>query len=146
MKPRAPVTALKATDSRVAKPAILAGGVAAGAAGVKVHEHKTTKSRKSTDLANNDALRNGSASSSSDDARVAAKKDKKSKSRSASRGAKRNSIFGSILGKRDEHDAKKEVKKEEFFDAAEHTTGLKSEGEDAALAAAAPLDATVIGK
>lgn len=131
------------TDPQTGEPAALAGGVAGGAAGIKAHEHKT---RKSTDLANNEgALRNGSSSSSSDDARVAAKKDKKSKSRSLSRGAKRNSIFGSILGKKDEHDAKKEVKKEEFFDAKEDNTVLSTEVEEPAVAAA-PLDAAAIGE
>ncbi len=42
------------------------------------------------------------------------KKKPKSKSRSVSRG-KRSSLFGSILGKKEEHDEKNEAKKEEHI-------------------------------
>lgn len=58
--------------------------------------------------------------------------DKNKKSRSQSRG-KRQSLFGNLLGKKEEHDAKKEVKKEEKEEKKEEKAEAKAEKEEKRL-------------
>ncbi|KAK8196650.1 hypothetical protein M8818_006817 [Zalaria obscura] len=118
----------KESVAHLGKPAALAGGVAAGS--------KTTESapKKSTDLPKAERVASSSSSSSSDSE---AKKNKKNKSRSVSRG-KRASIFGSMLGKKEEHDTKKEIKKEEKAEAKEE--------KEAEVAGAPVLDAHAIAE
>ncbi|KAL1306985.1 hypothetical protein AAFC00_005617 [Neodothiora populina] len=89
--------------AHLAKPAVVVGGASAAVAGA----------RKSVDTPKIEEPARAGSSSSSSDGEAAAKKKSKSKSRSVSRNNKRSSIFGSLLGRKEEHDAKKEVAKEE---------------------------------
>lgn len=100
----------------LAKPAAVAGGFAAVAAG-----------RKSTEAPKSDAPVSAE-STTSPETGVATK----IKSRSASRGNKRNSFFGTFLNKKEDHDAKKEEAEEAPL------------GESTIEAAPAPLDAEAV--
>ncbi|KAK4999604.1 hypothetical protein LTR66_001386 [Elasticomyces elasticus] len=112
-------------DYRTGKTNALAGGVAAGtaAAMTKSHGHSTSTPKKSTDLTETTRRNRSSSSSSSNDERAAASKSK-SKSRSVSRG-KGAGFLGAFMGKKEEHDAKKEVKKEENGEATEEIREAK---------------------
>lgn len=120
--------------AHVSKPAIVAGGAAPAVAAAP----KSVEAPKT-----DDAVRTGSTSSSSEE-----EAKKKSKSRSVSRG-KRASIFSNFLNKKEEHDSKKEAKKEETAEAKEETEEAKpQEAVEASepVAAAAPLDAEEVGE
>ncbi|KAK4987134.1 hypothetical protein LTR50_004831 [Elasticomyces elasticus] len=115
----------KESVSNLGKTNALAGGVAAGtaAAMTKSHGHSTSTPKKSTDLTETTRRNRSSSSSSSNDERAAASKSK-SKSRSVSRG-KGAGFLGAFMGKKEEHDAKKEVKKEENGEATEEIREAK---------------------
>ncbi|KAJ9648013.1 hypothetical protein H2199_001790 [Coniosporium tulheliwenetii] len=97
----------KESISQLGKPAALAGASHAAASSTP---RKSIDALKPTD----GPARRGSASSSSSSDVNGTKKSKKSKSksRSISRG-KRASIFGSLMGKKEEHDVKKAEKHED---------------------------------
>lgn len=107
----------KVANKLLGKPAVLAGGVAAGSTGVKAAEHKDVEhkdtkvpevpAKEEVETPTTDAVTPRTGSGDEDDS-----VPKKSKSRSVSRG-KRASIFGSMLGKKDEVDAKKDLKKDD---------------------------------
>ncbi|KAL9604534.1 MAG: hypothetical protein Q9219_000499 [cf. Caloplaca sp. 3 TL-2023] len=83
--------------------------------------HKKTTETKATDSTPPAAAGvGGDSASSSDEA-----KTNKAKSRSQSR--KRNSMFGTLLGKKEQHDEKKEVKKEEKAEEKAIKTEIKKE-------------------
>lgn len=73
--------------------------------------------------------------------------DKNKKSRSQSRG-KRQSLFGNLLGKKEEHDAKKEVKKEEKEEKKEEKEEKKLEKESDPLSTGQTpgFDAHAVGR
>ncbi|KAF2089136.1 hypothetical protein K490DRAFT_72753 [Saccharata proteae CBS 121410] len=101
--------------------------------------------KKSTELKpTDDAARQNS--SSSEEGAKKESKGKKSKSRSVSR--KRQSLFGGLLGKKEEHDVKKDEKKEEKAEEKEAKEEAKEEKaeEEAAKAegTAAPLEAETV--
>ena len=107
---------------------------------------KSTEERAVESGRNGDVVASGH--SSADEA--TAKKNNKSRSQSRKRG----SIFGTLLGKKEEHDEKKEVKKEEKAEEKEHRKEEKKiekeekkEAEHGHKGAteAAPLDAAAIG-
>lgn len=112
-----------------------------------------TTSRRSTDARPSEGVLRDNASSSSgssSNGEGKRRKKSKSKSRSVSRG-KRASIFGSLLGKKEEHDERKELKRDEKAERKEAKGEPKADAATAATEApvagtAAPLDATAIGK
>ncbi|KAK4974001.1 hypothetical protein LTR28_010827 [Elasticomyces elasticus] len=119
----------KESISNLGKTNALAGGVAAGtaAAMTKSHGHTTSTPKKSTDLAETTRRnRSSSSSSSSNDERAAAANKSKSKSRSVSRG-KGAGFLGAFMGKKEEHDAKKEIKKEENGEAKQEMKATEDE-------------------
>ena len=67
---------------------------------------------KATEDKVHDGTKEGDAVVASSSAEAAATKPMDAKSRSQSR--KRQSIFGKVLGKKEEHDEKKEMKKEDM--------------------------------
>ena len=86
-----------------------------------------------------DGTKDGDAVIASSSAEAAATKPLDAKSRSQSR--KRQSIFGKVLGKKEEHDEKKEMKKDEK---AEEKMEKKAETTDAVEPAT--MDAATIGE
>lgn len=126
------------TVKHLGKPAALAGGIAAGgAAATTIAAKKEEHHESATEPAEPAARVNSTRSvSSSDDAAKRDKNDAK-KSRSVSRG-KRASIFGSLLGKKED----KEVKKDE--EKAEEKPATEGHVADAALTGGAATTAVAL--
>lgn len=145
---------LMETDSNTGKPAALAGGVAAGGvAATAAHKHhEPTKEVEPVSADTPETETQARIVSSDEEDNI----KKNQKSRSVSRG-KRSSIFGSLLGKKEEIQEKKEIKKEEKAEekeAKEEHKEQKAEekavrkheplAEEAAVASA-PFDAQAVG-